>query len=30
MVERDRALWPYAAYRLGLAAIVLRRAAGSG
>lgn len=25
-VERDRALWPYAAYRLGLAAVVLRRA----
>jgi undecaprenyl-diphosphatase len=24
-VERDRALWPYAAYRLGLAAIVLYR-----
>lgn len=25
LVERDRALWPYAAYRLGLAALVLRR-----
>lgn len=25
LVERDRALWPYAAYRLGLAAIVLKR-----
>lgn len=25
LVERDRALWPYAAYRLGLAAFVLRR-----
>jgi len=25
LVERDRALWPYAAYRVGLAAIVLRR-----
>lgn len=25
LVERDRALWPYAAYRLGLAAVVLRR-----
>lgn len=24
-VERDRALWPYAAYRAGLAAVVLRR-----
>jgi undecaprenyl-diphosphatase len=24
-VERDRALWPYAAYRVGLAAVVLRR-----
>jgi undecaprenyl-diphosphatase len=24
-VERDRALWPYAAYRLGLAAAVARR-----
>jgi undecaprenyl-diphosphatase len=27
LVERDRALWPYAAYRAGLAAIVLRRLA---
>jgi undecaprenyl-diphosphatase len=25
MVERDRALWPYAAYRIGLAAVVLAR-----
>ncbi|HET7589807.1 MAG TPA: undecaprenyl-diphosphate phosphatase [Solirubrobacterales bacterium] len=25
LVERDRALWPYAAYRLGLAAVVLNR-----
>jgi undecaprenyl-diphosphatase len=25
VVERDRALWPYAAYRVGLAAIVARR-----
>ena len=25
LVERDRALWPYAAYRSGLAALVLRR-----
>lgn len=25
LVERDRALWPYAAYRAGLAAVVLRR-----
>ena len=25
LVERDRALWPYAAYRLGLAAVVLRK-----
>jgi undecaprenyl-diphosphatase len=25
LVERDRALWPYAAYRVGLAAAVLRR-----
>ena len=25
LVERDRALWPYAAYRLGLAAMVLRK-----
>ena len=25
LVERDRALWPYAAYRLGLAGLVLRR-----
>ena len=25
LVERDRALWPYAAYRAGLAAAVLRR-----
>jgi undecaprenyl-diphosphatase len=25
LVERDRALWPYAAYRVGLAAVVLRR-----
>jgi undecaprenyl-diphosphatase len=24
-VERDRALWPYAAYRIGLAAVVLRK-----
>jgi undecaprenyl-diphosphatase len=26
LIERDRALWPYAAYRMGLAGIVLRRA----
>lgn len=26
LVERDRALWPYAAYRLALAAVILRRA----
>ena len=25
LVERDRALWPYAAYRVALAAVVLRR-----
>jgi undecaprenyl-diphosphatase len=25
VVERDRALWPYAAYRIGLAAVVLKR-----
>ncbi|HEX6753194.1 MAG TPA: undecaprenyl-diphosphate phosphatase [Solirubrobacterales bacterium] len=25
LVERDRALWPYAAYRLGLAAVVLSK-----
>ena len=25
IVERDRALWPYAAYRLGLATLVLHR-----
>ncbi|HSC20884.1 MAG TPA: undecaprenyl-diphosphate phosphatase, partial [Solirubrobacterales bacterium] len=25
LVERDRALWPYAAYRIGLAAVVLRK-----
>jgi undecaprenyl-diphosphatase len=25
LVERDRALWPYAAYRIGLAALVLRK-----
>ena len=25
LVERDRALWPYAAYRVGLAAVVLRK-----
>ncbi len=25
VVERDRALWPYAAYRVGLAAVVARR-----
>jgi undecaprenyl-diphosphatase len=25
LIERDRALWPYAAYRLGLAALILRR-----
>jgi undecaprenyl-diphosphatase len=25
LVERDRALWPYAAYRIGLAGIVFRR-----
>jgi hypothetical protein len=24
-VERDRALWPYAAYRVALAAVVLAR-----
>ena len=26
LVERDRALWPYAVYRLALAAVVIRRA----
>jgi undecaprenyl-diphosphatase len=26
LVERDRALWPYAAYRLALAGVVIRRA----
>ncbi len=26
VVERDRALWPYAAYRVGLAGLILRRA----
>ena len=26
VVERDRALWPYAAYRVGLAALILRKA----
>jgi hypothetical protein len=25
LVERDRALWPYAAYRIGLAAVVLAK-----
>lgn len=25
LIERDRALWPYAAYRAGLAAVVLRK-----
>jgi undecaprenyl pyrophosphate phosphatase UppP len=25
VVERDRALWPYAAYRTALAALILRR-----
>jgi hypothetical protein len=25
LVERDRALWPYAAYRVGLAGIVLAK-----
>ncbi len=29
LVERDRALWPYAAYRLALAAVVARRSIGS-
>ncbi len=29
LVERDRALWPYAAYRIALGAAVLRRARGS-
>jgi undecaprenyl-diphosphatase len=29
LVERDRALWPYAAYRVGLAAAVLLRLRGS-
>jgi undecaprenyl-diphosphatase len=28
LVERDRALWPYAAYRAALAAVVLRRLSG--
>ncbi len=27
LVERDRALWPYAAYRAGLAAAVLAKLA---
>ena len=26
MIERDRALWPYAAYRLALAAVIAARA----
>lgn len=30
LIERDRALWPYAAYRLGLAALVLARALKRG
>lgn len=30
LVERDRALWPYAAYRLGLAAFVLHRSRRRG
>ena len=30
LVERDRALWPYAAYRVGLAAIVLVKYGASG
>ncbi len=25
MIERDRALWPYAAYRLALAGLILAR-----
>ena len=25
MIKRDRALWPYAAYRLALAALILAR-----
>jgi undecaprenyl pyrophosphate phosphatase UppP len=25
LVERDRALWPYAAYRVGVAGLVLRK-----
>ncbi len=29
LVERDRALWPYAAYRAGLAAVVLAKVAGA-
>ena len=29
LVERDRALWPYAAYRIAVAAVVLRRASAS-
>ncbi len=29
LVERDRALWPYAAYRAGLAAVVLSKLRGS-
>jgi undecaprenyl-diphosphatase len=28
LVERDRALWPYAAYRAGLAAVVLAKLRG--
>jgi undecaprenyl-diphosphatase len=28
LVERDRALWPYAGYRMGLAAVVLRKLRG--
>jgi len=28
LVERDRALWPFAAYRIALAAVVLQRARG--
>jgi undecaprenyl-diphosphatase len=30
LVERDRALWPYSAYRLALAAVVLGRLRGRG
>lgn len=30
LVERDRALWPYAAYRIGLAGLIIRRLGRGG